>query len=68
MLRLKRFSKFMVSLFASVGLIKASNIGFGMMESGEKDFYWSGLSIVIFIILFVAITIYVLSDKLEEQE
>ena len=68
MLRLKKIAKFMVSLFASIGLIKASNIGFGMMETGESEFYWSGLSVVNFTILFVAITTYVLSDKLSEQE
>jgi hypothetical protein len=67
MLKLKEFSKFMVSLFAAVGLVKVSDLGFGMMESGEEEFYWTGLSLVVIIVLFVAVTTYVLGNKLSEK-
>lgn len=69
MLKLKEIPKFLLGLFSGFGLVKVSNIGFNMMkDNSNESSYYTGLGLVIFSVLFVAITFYVLNDKLSEKE
>ena len=59
-------SKFILNLFAAIGAIKVGSVGIGMIEKHDGEFLL-GVLITGLVVLYVAISTYMLSYKLSEE-
>jgi hypothetical protein len=60
---LKKIGLFLVYLFAGIGVVEVSNLGFYLMNQSNTYLFYLGLAMVLMVISFVVLTIVKFGDK-----
>ncbi len=60
---LKKIGLFLVYVFAGIGVVEVSNLGFYLMNQSNTYLFYLGLAMVLMVISFVVLTIVKFGDK-----